>query len=248
MQSLSKSEELAEILSSRMKNREGGSNLRLALLLGMITKDNQIKANIPSANLSKYSQVKWQFFLDAPFEIGNQCCRVMKKNPSHKYTKETGRKPITAQMASESRLRTQKWLQYGCNSFDAKKPISNPMSFWFDQDVLLYIKKYNIPICSIYGDIVKDDGTDFDLTEYEDKGIFELDRPSLKTTGCSRTGCMFCGFGCHLEKPGEGRFERMKETHPKQYEYLMKSKEEGGLGYKEIIDWINEHGNLNIQY
>ena len=59
---------------------------------------------------------------------------------------------------------------------------------------------------------------------------------------------MFCGFGCHLEKPGAGRFERMKETHPKQYEYLMKPKEEGGLGYKEIIDWINEHGNLNIQY
>ena len=40
----------------------------------------------------------------------------------------------------------------------------------------------------------------------------------------------------------------MKLTHPKQYEYIMKSWDEGGLGFKEIIDWINEHGNLNIRY
>jgi hypothetical protein len=59
---------------------------------------------------------------------------------------------------------------------------------------------------------------------------------------------MFCGFGCHLEKPGEGRFERMKVTHPKQYEYIMKPKEKGGLNYKEVIDWINANSNLNIRY
>ena len=59
---------------------------------------------------------------------------------------------------------------------------------------------------------------------------------------------MFCGFGCHLEKPGEGRFERMKETHPAQYKYIMKPKEEGGLNYKAVIDWINEHGDLRIRY
>lgn len=70
----------------------------------------------------------------------------------------------------------------------------------------------------------------------------------LKTTGCQRTGCMFCGYGCHLEKPGEGRFKMMKETHPKQYDYLMRPKEQGGLNYKEVIDWINEHGGFNIEY
>lgn len=31
-------------------------------------------------------------------------------------------------------------------------------------------------------------------------------------------------------------------------EYIMKPWNEGGLGFKEIIDWINEHGNLNIRY
>lgn len=40
----------------------------------------------------------------------------------------------------------------------------------------------------------------------------------------------------------------MKETHPKQYDYIMRPTEQGGLNYKEIIDWINENGNMNIKY
>lgn len=40
----------------------------------------------------------------------------------------------------------------------------------------------------------------------------------------------------------------MKETHPKQYAYIMKPVEEGGLGYKDVIDWINQHGNMDIKY
>ena len=85
------------------------------------------------------------------------------------------------------------------------------------------------------------------LADVSNMEIFDLGRPVLKTTGCERTGCMFCGYGCHLEK-SPGRFEKMKLTHPKQYEYIMKPWDEGGLGFKEIIDWINEHGNLNIRY
>ena len=124
-----------------------------------------------------------------------------------------------------------------------KEPISNPMSFWSEQDVLHYIKENDLPMCSVYGDIVRDEEIDGQLN-------FGVDEETarLKTTGCSRTGCMFCGFGCHLEKEGEGRFERMKVTHPKQYEWIMKPWDEGGLGYKEVIDWINEHGNLRIRY
>ena len=225
-------------------------------MLGMLTKDQKIKANIPSKDRSAFSQEKYKFFLDSPFEISNKCCDVMKKEPVHRYAKETGRKPITAQMASESRLRTQKWIQHGCNAFDAKRPISNPMAFWTEQDVLLYISQNNLPLCSVYGEIVEDvSGTDevegqltiSDLQGFESCTEFDAPRKPLKTTGCKRTGCMFCGFGCHLEK-GEGRFERMKKTHPKQYEWIMKPWEQGGLGYKEVIDWINEHGNLNIRY
>ena len=247
-------EELANILNDRMVDRKGGQNQRLAIMLGMLTKDKNhpIKESIPENDRSQFSQEKYSFFLDAPFEISNKCCNVMKKEPAHRYQKQTGRNPMTAQMASESRLRAQKWLQNGCNGFDLKSPISNPMAFWTEQDVLLYIKTHNIPICSVYGDIVKDagDGVEgqMDLEDIYGKELFDLGRPLLKTTGCNRMGCMFCGFGCHLEKPGEGRFERMKITHPKQYDYIMRPWEEGGLNYKEVIDWINEHGNLHIRY
>lgn len=48
--------------------------------------------------------------------------------------------------------------------------------------------------------------------------------------------------------PFKGRFERMKITHPKQYEWIMKPWDAGGLGYKSVIDWINENGNLHIRY
>ena len=220
-------------------------------------KDNPIAVNIPNKDRSMYSQEKYKFLLFSPFEISNQCCNVMKKEPAHKYHKETGRNPITGQMASESRLRTQKWMQNGCNGYDLKIPTSNPMAFWTEQDVLLYIKENNIQICEVYGEIVEDtSGTNevegqltiSDIDGFEDMELFDAKRLPLKTTGCSRTGCMFCGFGCHLEKDGEGRFERMKETHPKQYDYIMRPKEQGGLNYKEVIDWINENGNLNIKY
>ena len=231
-------------------------NVRIQRLMGILpTRGMATPETIPSAgSKSMFSCVRYQFFLDAPFEVGQQCCNVMKKNPVKTYGKETGRVPITAMMASESRLRAQKWLKQGCNAFDAKKPMSMPMAFWTEQDVLLYIKTRNLPICSVYGEVVADceeevEGqmfiTDLDPEKF---GLFDVENVPLKTTGCARTGCMFCGFGCHLDKPGRGRFERMKVTHPKVYDYIMRPKEEGGLNYKAVIDWINEHGNMNIRY
>lgn len=236
---------------------------------------------------SMYDRSKYLFMLNAPFEVSNQCCKVMKKQPVHQYNKDTGRVPITAQMASESKLRTSQWLQNGCNGFDLKIPTSNPMSFWTEQDVLLYIREntnsmanayYRITpkedevmkygkrivyrttgatapyfpkeygaICSVYGDIVTDDeeSGQTTLADFMDMEEFELGRPLLHTTGCQRTGCVLCGFGCHLEK--ESRFLRLKETHPKFHNllYILKN---NGVTYAEAIDWVNEHGNMNIKY
>lgn len=233
-------------------------------------------------SVSKYCMPRYKFFLEAPFNLSASCCRIMKKSPVHSYGRKTHKKPMTVQMASESRLRTAQWLRNGCNGFEMTSPISNPMSFWTEQDVLLYIElnkdrmcrdrinyhekvmwygnrivsretgatiesiEYYRPICSVYGDIVTEPSDcDYEFTERSE--IFDKDRPLLKTTGCSRTGCMFCGYGCHLEK-SPTRFEQMKETHPKQYAYIMKPVEEGGLGYKDVIDWINQHGNMDIKY
>ena len=198
---------------------------------------------------SMYDRSRYLFMLEAPFDVSNKCCMVMKKQPAHKYAKNTGRKPMTATMATESKLRASNWIKHGCNVFESKNPISNPMSFWTEQDVLLYIKENNLPICSVYGDVVTDYksmGQCENQMSLADYGIFDNERPLLKTTGCTRTGCVLCGFGCHLEKE-PNRFQMLKETHPKFYN-LIHILKNNGVTYAEAIDWINEHGGLDIKY
>lgn len=221
-------------------------NERVQLLMGMYQKNGKATAEtaFSKPDRSAFSCERYQFFLDAPFEICNMCCNVMKKNPAKAYTKKTNRYPMTAEMADESRLRKQKWLKYGCNGFDMKAPKSMPMAFWTEQDVLQYIYRNDLPICEIYGDVVVD---------YEKMGQLEgqmsmfIDDKPLKTTGAYRTGCVFCGFGLHLER-NPNRLEQLKVSHPELYEWIMRPWDDGGLGYKEVIDWINEHGNMNIKY
>lgn len=179
---------------------------------------------------SAYNLDSWKFMLDAPFEANAVCCDIMKKRPFHKYEKETGNRPIVGTMASESRLRYQGWIAHGCNAFESKRPQSNPLSFWTEQDILTYLLEYQIPYCSVYGTIVK--------TGRKRKiGGIELNEDELTTTGCKRTGCMFCMFGCHLEKH-PNRFEMMRENYPNQYNYCMKPVEEGGLGLDKVLNFI----------
>lgn len=191
---------------------------------------------------------KWKFLLNAPFDSSHMCCNVMKKKPAKKYAKETGRKPFIGTMASESKLRYQGWLQYGCNAFEKGNPSSQPLSFWTEQDILHYIKKYNVPYCSVYGDIViKENSEELEgqMNLFDFLGNYEPG-DQLKTTGCHRTGCIFCMFGCHLEKE-PNRFQRLKQTHPRQYDYCINGGElvdgkwqpnKEGLGLGHVLDYI----------
>lgn len=209
------------------------------------------EALTPNGKKSPYNCEKWRFLLEADFPISSECCSVMKKKPAKQYAKETGRKPIIGTMASESRLRYQKWIQSGCNAFEGKSPSSQPLSFWTEQDILHYIKKFNVPYCSVYGDIVIDEKVDgenvidgqINIIDY--LGCYE-EADRLTTTGCDRTGCIFCMFGCHLEKE-PNRFQRLKETHPRQYEYCIGGGEmvdgkwqpnKEGLGLGKVLDYI----------
>ena len=229
------------------------NNLRIQRLMGINRTDGKATMeNIPSLpDRSIYSCERYQFFLDAPFEISNMCCKCIKKNPLHKYNKKTGRYPITAQMASESRLRTQQWLNSGCNGFDLKIPTSNPMSFWTEDDCLLYIKfnwdemvewrkeEYKLkngsipedglitsPIASVYGDIVSDDekSGQMHLSDFMDTELFDLDRPKLHTTGCNRTGCFACGYGMHHENTKEkSRLQSIIDySNPKLVDWMLR--------------------------
>lgn len=204
---------------------------------------------------SKFCVEKYKPLLATDFKCADTCCAVMKKAPAKQYTRKTGKKPITAQMAAESKQRETQWMIKGCNAFHTKNPISNPMSFWTEQDVLEYIKINEIPIASVYGSIVY--AEDPNQMRIDDYGI-GCGTEKLKTTGCSRTGCIFCAFGAHLEK-GESRFERLKRTHPRQYEYCIGGGEydengiwqpnKKGLGMGHIFDELNNiYGDDFIKY
>lgn len=221
------SKEISEVIYSVRNSKPGKTkSVRVKRLNGELLDKN--------GNKSQFNCENWKFMLDAPFEVANHCCTVMKKKPSSNYAKQTGRKPIIATMACESRLRYQKWIKSGCNAFDSKKPTSQPMSFWTEQDVLHYIKKFNVPYCPVYGDIqVKPpEGTEEGQINVIDfLGCYEPE-DTLETTGCSRTGCIFCMFGCHLEKE-PNRFQRLKETHPGNMNTVSAA-----------VRWLTESGNL----
>ena len=172
---------------------------------------------------------KWRTLIDAPFQVSSKCCKIMKKKPLQKYEKETGKVAFVATMACEGSLRLNSWRVYGCNAFDKDIPQSRPMSFWLEKDVLEYLVTYNVPYCPVYGEIVQED---------KQTTLFDDERGGLVTTGCNRTGCMFCMYGCHMEK-APNRFQIMKETHPKQYNYCMKPWNEGGLGLDEVLTYIH---------
>ena len=124
----------------------------------------------PDGSRSRFcTSVEWRRLFNAPFRISAECCNEMKKKPLKKYAHETGRVPIIGTMASESKLREKNWLKTGCNAFEAKRPVSMPMSFWLEKDVWEYLRKYQVPYCKIYD------------------------------MGYERTGCVFCMFGAHLD-------------------------------------------------
>lgn len=173
------SKEVSQTVCEARKNAETGKyTYRLKKLNGEATDKN--------GNLSTYNIPQWKFLIDAPYDISHKCCDVMKKKPSKEYEKQTGRKPIIATMACESRLRKTKWLKYGCNAFQSNRPTSQPLSFWTEQDVLHYIKKFNVPYASVYGDIqVKPaentESGQINMIDY--LGCYEPE-DTLETTGC----------------------------------------------------------------
>lgn len=162
---------------------------------------------------SIFNKGKWEFLLDSPFPISEECCNELKKKPLKKFTKESGKKPMMGTMAAEGGVRKAAYLETGCNAFSNGK--SQPMGFWTEQDVFEYILENNLRIASVYGDIIKDA-----------KGNYTTSKEK-------RTGCIFCMFGVHLEK-SPNRFERMKESHPQLYKYCMNT-----LKLDDVLNYIN---------
>lgn len=125
----------------------------------------------------------------------------MKKQPAHKYERESKRKPFIGELAEESRIRTQVWMRTGCNAYEGSYKKSKPLSFWTEQDILQYLVENQLEISEVYGEII-------------------MKNDKYELTGLNRTGCVFCGYGCHREKE-PNRFQKLAKTHPKLYTYCI---------------------------
>lgn len=125
--------------------------------------------------------------------ISDKCCDKLKKEPLRREAKRLGLKcAILGILAAESYQREKDWIEYGCNVFHERKDNqSRPLSFWTDDDIIEYIDKYHVKKSKLYD------------------------------MGYTRNGCMYCGFGVHLEPQGNNRYQRLKNTHPVQYSYLI---------------------------
>ena len=214
--------EVSQVIELVRENlKEGKETYRMKRLMGTLV-DKQ-------GRYSRYNCPKWRFLLDMDIKISNKCCDVMKKHPFKVYERETGRKGFIGTRALESMARKEAWMKTGCNAYTSRRKVSKPLSFWTEQDIFEYIIRYNLSLCGLYGAIVCDKGKDY------------------HTTGIERTGCMWCAYGAHKEKRPT-RFEQMKVTHPKIYDYMMRPTSEGGLGYRAIFERMNKEKGIHIWY
>lgn len=77
--------------------------------------------------------------------------------------------------------------------------------------------------------------TDGDVWEYIHR--FNLPYCKIYNMGYDRTGCVFCMFGAHLDKE-PNRFQKLQRTHPDLWRYCMKPYDEGGLGLREVLEFM----------
>lgn len=127
-------------------------------------------------------------------KLSDECCNKLKHGPLEKLERRMGiRCSIIGTMAEESMLRRMSWIDYGCNVFEnTKSPRSRPLSFWTDKDVWDYIRHFGVEVSELYN------------------------------MGYRRNGCMYCGFGVHLEKKrGLNRIQMLQFTHQRQHRYLV---------------------------
>lgn len=132
-----------------------------------VLKDIRLHGYPGKGNRKGKLATKWQYLKDAPFDISERCCDIMKKETFKKFEKETGLYPLIGIRTQESRQRTMEYIKRGgCSAFIGSRPRSFPISIFTDRDIEEYIRRFNIKLCPIYND------------------------PAVR-----RTGCMCCGFG-----------------------------------------------------
>lgn len=180
-----------------------------------------IKQNGKKSNSSKLPNI-WRKLLSAPFKVSDQCCNILKKEPFSRYEQETGRKPIVFTTTQEGDQRAVSYLKTGCNTLDEGKEKSRPYSIFTDADTWEYAYRWQIRFAEVY---------------YERTiPVEQLDGTLVKTTIAAetRTGCMWCQFGIHLEdKYKNNRIQRIAISHPKLHDVIINK-----VGLGEVLKYI----------
>lgn len=167
---------------------------------------------------------KWLPMLNCGVKISEQCCAIVKEKP---LSRIEGNNIMTGEQASESKKREATYLRTGCNYRTSKGVYKSKPFGAMTQDGILFALQYRgIPICSDYGEIIKtEDG-------------------HYKCTKTNRTGCALCGFGCQYDTE---RFVRLQESEPAKVKFAFKPMDEGGAGYREAIEYMNEHCGTKVK-
>ena len=150
--------------------------------------------------------------------MSEKYCDLNKKHPCKAEAKKRKLYGLLATTASDSKQRESAYLATGCNSFNGSRTKSQPMGFWFTDDVTEYLRTYSLEYCKdVYGDICPP-GSNKRFTKEQ------------------HTGCKLCLFGCHLEDE-PNRIQRLASTEPMIDDFAIR-KEQGGLNYGEVMDYL----------
>ena len=166
----------------------------------------------------------WLPMVFCPVPISEQCCVNIKEKPLAQITNAM---IMTGEQAAESRMRENVYLKTGCNiRFADGSYKSKPFGAMTRDGILFALQYRKTPICSDYGSIVKDETGHY------------------RCTKADRTGCALCGFGCQYDTD---RFIRLSEEEPAKTKFAFTSREKGGAGYGEAIEYMNEHCGTDVK-
>jgi 3'-phosphoadenosine 5'-phosphosulfate sulfotransferase (PAPS reductase)/FAD synthetase len=163
--------------------------------------------------------------------FSEKCCNILKKEPISRLNFPN---VMTGEQAVESKTREASWLKNGCNYELPDGSIKSKPLNAVSLDAVLFALKYrDIPICTDYGNI----------EEYTILTAPNCPKTGYRCTNAQRTGCALCGFGIKFDPE---RFIRLQETEPAKVRCAFKPISDGGLGYKETCEYLNEYCRTNI--
>lgn len=166
---------------------------------------------------------KWLPMIACDIDLTHLCCVNIKEAALNSLQAEN---IMTGEQAFESKMRETVYLQTGCNARMADGSYTSKPFGAMTKDGILFALSYrNTPICGDYGSIIKDENGHFQCTKAQ------------------RTGCALCGFGCQYDIE---RFVRLQEEEPAKIKFAFKPKENGGAGYKEAIEYMNDHCGTKV--